>query len=163
MIILGLDPGTMITGYGFVVANADRVSVKEVGVIKPPSSLPLHQRIKRIYQTLESLVSQYQPDVAVLEKLYAHHKHPATAPIIAHARGVICLLCAQKDIELAEYSVKRIRQSVTGNGNATKIQTREFVCSQMRLDPKSLTLDASDALALALGHLNMGSGKVIGG
>ncbi len=155
MVILGLDPGTRITGYGIISAESRKVSVKEVGVVKPPSALPLKDRIHRIYDSLEELIELYKPQVAVLEKLYAHHEYPATAPIIGHARGVICLLCAQKKIELVEYSVKRVRQSVTGNGNATKEQTREFVSVQMNLDPKSLTLDASDALALALGYVNM--------
>lgn len=74
---------------------------------------------------------------------------------MGHARGVICLACAQQSVELVEYSVKRVRQSVTGNGNATKIQTRRMVAHLLNIDESHLTLDASDALALALGHARM--------
>ncbi|HQP10761.1 MAG TPA: crossover junction endodeoxyribonuclease RuvC, partial [Candidatus Omnitrophota bacterium] len=81
--------------------------------------------------------------------------HPVTASKLGHVRGVICLLCAQKKIELIEYSVKRIRKALIGNGGATKLQVRQTVARMLRIDETKLTLDASDALALALGHLGM--------
>ncbi|PIW58109.1 MAG: hypothetical protein COW13_05530 [Candidatus Omnitrophica bacterium CG12_big_fil_rev_8_21_14_0_65_50_5] len=160
-IILGLDPGTCITGYGIISVERE-ITVKDVGVVKPPSGLPMPERIHRIYVFLEELVEKHRPQTAVLEKLYAHALHPATAPVIGHVRGVICLLCMQKKIELIEYSVKRVRQNLTGNGNATKEQTRQFVCGQLGLDAATLTLDASDALALALGYVNMNSAVTAG-
>ena len=155
MIILGIDPGTRVTGYGCIETGERKLIVKEAGVIKPDGKDLLQNRIHRIYNSLEAVVDQYQPQVIVLEKLYAHHQFPATAPVIGHVRGVICLLAVQKKIELIEYSVKRVRASVTGNGNATKEQTRDFLSMQLHLDPKTLTLDASDALALAMAYINM--------
>lgn len=155
MVILGLDPGTHVTGYGVVTVDNGKLAVKEAGVIKPPAKSALKDRIHRIYAALEAVTNQYSPTVIVLEKLYSHHAFPATAPVIGHVRGVICLLCAQKEIELAEYDVKRVRKNLTGNGNATKDQTRKFVSIRCGLDPKTLTLDAGDALALAMAHVNM--------
>ena len=88
----------------------------------------------------------------VLEKLYAHYKHPTTACILGHVRGVICLLCSNRSLELVEHSVKRIRKALIGNGNASKQQIRECVSHILNSNSNKLSLDASDALALALGY-----------
>ncbi|MBZ0166899.1 MAG: crossover junction endodeoxyribonuclease RuvC [Candidatus Omnitrophica bacterium] len=155
MRIVGVDPGTRATGYGFIESAGSRHTLLEVGTIVPKSAEALPQRIYKIYSILEQLIAQYQPEVLVLEKLYSHHRHPATVAIIGHVRGVICLLTAKADIQLAEHSVKRIRKAITGNGNATKVQTRRMVAHAFKIDEKTLTLDASDALALGLGYLYM--------
>lgn len=155
MRIVGVDPGTRATGYGFIESTGSRHTLLEVGTIVPKSSDALPQRIYKIYSILEQLIAQYQPEVLVLEKLYSHHRHPATVAIIGHVRGVICLLTAKEGIPLAEHSVKRIRKAITGNGNATKVQTRRLVAHAFKIDEKTLTLDASDALALGLGYLYM--------
>jgi len=155
MRIVGIDPGSKITGYGFIDTQGPKVKILEVGTIQPKYKDPLHVRNNKIYSCLKDLIEEFRPDVLVLEKLYAHYKHPATAIILGHVRGVICLLCAQCDIELAEYSVKRIRKALTGNGNSTKDQTRSVVAHTLNIDEKKLTLDASDALALALGHAQL--------
>ena len=152
MIVLGIDPGLKATGYGFVNFDKQAVKLLETGTIEPKSRDKFQYRIKTIFQNLEELVEKYQPDVLVLEKLYAHYNHPTTAAIMGHLRGVICLLCAQREIELVEHSVKRIRKTITGNGNATKIQTQRVVAHMLKIDENKLTLDASDALALALGY-----------
>jgi crossover junction endodeoxyribonuclease RuvC len=91
----------------------------------------------------------------VLEKLYSHYKHPATAPILGHVRGVICLAAAQEKITLIEQSVKRIRKALCGNGNASKHQAQEFVKRLLNIKAASFKLDASDALSLALGQAHM--------
>jgi len=98
------------------------------------------------------LIENYQPNVLVLEKLYSHSRHPITSSILGHVRGVICLLCAQKDLELVEHSVKRIRKAITGNGNASKLQTQKFVLHVLGIKDRQFSIDASDALALALGY-----------
>jgi len=98
---------------------------------------------------------RHAPQVMVLEKLYAHYKHPVTASIMGHARGVICLVCAERGVELVEESPKRVRKAVVGNGNASKQQTLRVVANFLKIDPARLTLDASDALALALGYAHM--------
>ncbi len=152
MRILGIDPGLNITGYGCIENNDGRLKLLETGIIKPKKKADLSNRLGKIYSLLSELIDQYKPQVLVLEKIYSHSVHPATAAILGHARGVICLLCDHKDIRLSEESVKRIRKSLIGNGNATKLQVRRAVSQMLQIDEDKLTLDASDALALAIGY-----------
>jgi len=153
--ILGIDPGLKATGYGFVECRKRRIILVETGTIQPKPSDSIENRLNRIYTILKDLIQRHQPQILVLEKLYAHYKHPITSSILGHVRGVVCLLCSQEKIELVEHSAKRIRKAVTGNGNASKLQTQRVVAHQLNLDEKKLTLDASDALALALGCIQI--------
>lgn len=155
MRIIGIDPGLKATGYGVIDYHNRTVKLVETGTIEPKQKDQIQNRLLKIHTLLTEVLTQHQPQVLVLEKLYAHYKHPATASIIGHARGVVCLTCAEKEIELAEYSVKRIRKAVVGNGNASKEQTRRIVAHLLKIDESKLTLDASDALALALGFVNI--------
>lgn len=155
MRIAGIDPGLKATGYGFIEYQPSGIQLLETGTIQPRVKDLIQNRIQKIYTNLGTLMDQYRPDVLVLEKLYAHTRHPATAPVLGHVRGVICLLCAQKNVALAEHSVKRIRQALTGNGNASKIQTQRMVAHTLSINEQTLTLDASDALALALGYVRI--------
>ena len=155
MRILGVDPGSLITGYGFIDFVNNRLKVLEAGTITPKKKDPLNYRIEHIYCCLAKLIDEYKPEVLVLEKIYSHHLHPATSNIIGHARGVICLLSAQKKISLIEHSVKRIRKAVVGNGNATKQQTRRMICHLLKIQEERLPIDASDALALAIGFTHI--------
>jgi len=155
MIILGVDPGLRATGYGVIEISYRpdyRVKLLEAGTINPKEKDLIENRIQKIYQNLNDIIKQHTPQIMVLEKLYAHHKHPTTASLLGHVRGVICLTCAQNSLELVEYSVKRIRKSVVGNGSATKQQTRHSVEQALKIGEGKLTLDASDALALSLGY-----------
>ena len=155
MRILGIDPGLKVTGYGVIDFENYKIKSLEAGVIEPKEKDLIQNRIHKVYKNLDAILLQYQPQVMVLEKLYAHYKHPTTACILGHVRGVICLLCAQRNIQLIEHAVKRIRKAITGNGNAQKLQTRSMVAHLLKIDEQKLTLDASDALALALGHTYM--------
>lgn len=158
MKILGIDPSLKATGYGLIevsTSSSRQVKLLEVGTIEPRSKDSLPNKISKIYRHLDDIIAQYAPDVMVLEKLYAHYKHPTTACILGHARGVMCLLCAQRKVKLVEHSVKRIRKALLGNGNASKEQAREVVAHILKFDPGNVTLDASDALALALGYAHL--------
>lgn len=155
MRIIGVDPGLKATGYGVIELHAARPKVLEVGSIEPKVSLLIEQRLEKIHACLNSLIEQYSPDLMILEKLYAHYKHPTTAIKLGHARGVICLLSAQYKMQLVEYSVKRVRKALLGNGNATKQQVRHMIEQSFNIKEGQLTLDASDALALALAHASM--------
>lgn len=157
-IVLGVDPGMRVTGYGvleIVCVPEYRVKLLEAGTINPKQKDFFENRIHKVHQNLSEIIQQYTPQVMVLEKLYAHHKHPTTASLLGHVRGVICLLCAQHKMELVEHSVKRIRKSLVGNGSATKQQTKRAVEHILNISEGRLTLDASDALALALGFGQM--------
>ncbi len=159
MRVLGIDPGSYITGYGVIEFQGGKLKLLETGIVKPKHAGLIQHRIQTIYHHLEDVVETYRPDVLILEKLYTHGQRLTTASVLGHVRGVICLLCAEKNIMLAESSVKRIRKSVTGNGNATKEQTQAMVAHILNLDQDKLTVDASDALALALGYLSLNPDK----
>ena len=161
MRIIGIDPGLKATGYGVIDYNRPKIILLETGTICPRQKDLIQHRIQKVYNTLQIIIDQYKPEILVLEKLYAHYKHPATAAILGHLRGVICLMCAQNKIPLAEYSVKRIRSAVVGNGNASKIQTQRIVSQTLNIDESKLTLDASDALALALGYIYINSRQLL--
>ena len=161
MRILGIDPGLKATGYGIIELKGHGVWLVETGTIQPKQKDLLQNRLSKIYRILAGIIDEHRPNVLVLEKLYAHYKHPTTAAILGHARGVICLLCAEKEIELVEHSGKRIRVALTGNGNATKAQTQRMVAHALNIDERKLTLDASDALALALGYVHLMSTQLM--
>ena len=160
MRILGVDPGFKATGYGCIESEGRSIHLIETGTVEPKQKDLIQNRIQKVYMILGSIIDEHQPQILVLEKLYAHHKHPVTASKLGHVRGVICLLCAQRNIVLVEHSVKRIRKALVGNGNATKVQTRKTVAHLLKIDEEKLTLDASDALALALGYVRMQSHKI---
>jgi len=122
MRILGIDPGLITTGYGVVDVQAGGVKVLEAGIIEPNIKVLFEVRLLKVHLHITTILQAHHPDIVVLEKLYSHHKHPATVAILGHVRGVICLSVAQQKIELVEQSVKRIRKALIGNGNATKIQ-----------------------------------------
>ena len=162
MRILGVDPGLNATGYGVIDLVNGRVKVLEAGTIEPNAKAAFAERIAKVHQHISALLTAHKPDVAVLEKLYAHYKHPTTACVLGHVRGVICLSVAQHRVKLAEHSVKRVRKALVGNGNATKLQTQAFVKRLLNIERTELALDASDALALALGHAHMLKFKLFG-
>jgi crossover junction endodeoxyribonuclease RuvC len=161
MRILGVDPGLRTTGYGLVELKAGGVKVLEAGTIEPDPKSAFELRLFKIHLHLTTILEAHHPDIVVLEKLYAHHQHPATAPVLGHVRGVICLSVAQQKVTLVEQSVKRVRQALTGNGNATKAQCQEFVKRLLNIKSPSFKLDASDALSLALGQAHMMRYKLI--
>ncbi|MBF0532767.1 MAG: crossover junction endodeoxyribonuclease RuvC [Candidatus Omnitrophica bacterium] len=155
--MLGIDPGLKATGYGLIDIYGNDCRLIETGTIITSADDSLQNRIGKIYRLLAEFISEFQPQILVLEKLYAHTLHPMTASVLGHVRGVICLLCSQKNIGLVEYSPKRIRQAITGNGNAAKTQVKRLVGHMLGIDEAKLTLDAGDALALALGYKFMTS------
>jgi crossover junction endodeoxyribonuclease RuvC len=153
MKIMGIDPGLKATGYGVVESDREgRVKALEAGSIEPKAKLALTEKLLKIHQYLTDIVVRQKPDTVVLEKLYSHCAHPMTVAVMGH---VICLVCAQQGVALVEESPKRVRKAVVGNGNASKEQTRRVVANFLKIDPDQLTLDASDALALALAYAGM--------
>lgn len=158
MRILGVDPGLKATGYGVLEVLSPRRTqaiLVETGTIEPRQSDGIETRIHTVYHHLSEIILQHHPSIMVLEKLYAHYRHPTTACLLGHVRGVICLVCAKHGLELVEHSVKRIRKALVGDGNASKQQTRKAVTDMLGIDAKKMPLDASDALALAVGYVAM--------
>ena len=155
MRILGIDPGLQVTGYGLIEAKDENLKVLEAGVIKTSPKNKIQQRVNKVYQGLEGLITQFSPNVMVLEKLYSHYKHPTTAILMGHVRGVICLLCGEKKIELINYPSTRIKKAITGRGHATKGQVQGMVQHFLSLKSIPEPNDVADALAIALSHAFM--------
>jgi crossover junction endodeoxyribonuclease RuvC len=152
MIILGVDPALSITGYGVINATKTSLSLLEAGIISTSPRDILPNRLNRIYKAIIKLVSDTKPDCLVLEKLYAHYRHPTTAYLLGQARGVICLACATKNIPLVEYAATRIKKAIVGRGLASKYQVQRMVANTLGLNSVPKFTDVTDALALALAH-----------
>jgi len=150
--ILGIDPGTAITGYGLIrEADDGALLALDYGVIRTPSSDPLHIRLIHIYQSLVDLIQQYQPQAIAVEELF-FSKNARTALSVGHARGVILLAIAQSGIPFFQYKPAQIKQAVTGYGAADKKQIQEMVRMLLALDVIPKPDDAADALAIAICH-----------
>jgi crossover junction endodeoxyribonuclease RuvC len=152
MRIVGVDPALTITGYGVVDSDKGRISLIEAGIISTSAKQFLAYRLEKIHRAIEKLINDTRPDVMVLEKLYAHYRHPTTAFILGEARGVICLASAQANIPLIEYPATRIKKAIVGQGLAGKYQVQRMVCTALNISQLPKYTDVTDALALAIAH-----------
>ena len=152
MRILGIDPALTITGYGVVDLKQNRLILFEAGIVSTSSKEPLNERLSKIYSAVKRLIRDTNPDVIVLEKLYAHYRHPTTAYLLGHARGVICLACAECDVPLIEYAATRVKKAVVGRGLASKYQIQKMVADILNLNRLPKYMDVTDALALAIAY-----------
>ena len=159
MLILGIDPGLNITGYG-IIEDKNDLKFVDAGYIKTASNQSIEKRLLKIYNSLNELIKKYKLQAIVLEKLYAHYKHPVTACLLGHARGAICLAGAQNNIELFEYGATRIRKAITGKGNSSKLQIQQMALHILDLKPTNkMILDVTDALAVAIAHHYIEKGR----
>lgn len=149
-IILGIDPGTRVTGYGVVDVTGDRFSCLDYGVIAPPSGFSLAERVDFINQGLENLYQTHHPDHTAVEKVF-FGKNPEVAFKLGHIYA-LCLLQSRKNgSEFFEYPARFVKKSITSSGRASKEWTRQFVNNVFSLKEQK-ALDATDALAVALCH-----------
>lgn len=158
MIILGIDPALTVTGYGVIDCKKNKISLLEAGVVTTDSREATPKRLDKIYRAITKLILDTKPDVMVLEKLYAHYRHPTTAFILGEARGVICLACAREGLPLVEYAATRIKKAIVGQGLASKYQVQRMVTGILNLNAVSKYTDVTDALALAIAHSYIGRG-----
>ncbi|MBC8436552.1 MAG: crossover junction endodeoxyribonuclease RuvC [Candidatus Omnitrophica bacterium] len=155
MVILGVDPALSVTGYGAIDAGRNNIFLLEAGVITTPPQEALPQRLDKIFRGVTKLISDTKPAVLVLEKLYAHYRHPTTAYLLGHARGVICLACSRQNVAMVEYAATRVKKAVVGRGQASKEQVQRMVLNFLKVDVVPKYTDVTDALALALAHSNI--------
>ncbi len=156
-LILGIDPGTAVTGYGVVAKEADgAVSLVECGVVRTSSGQALAVRIREIYEAVAALIARHAPSVVVVEDVF-QGKNVQSALKLGHARGAILLAAALCEIPIAEYSPREIKKAVVGNGNATKDQVGFMVQQRLRLKAPPSPADAADGVAAALCHCVMGA------
>lgn len=148
-IILGVDPGTLITGYGVIEVRNRTTTLLSCDAIKNTSDESMPLRLKRIYNTLCAVIEKYHPDEFAIETAF-YGKNVQSALKIGHARGVAILAAVQYEIPTAEYSPREVKKAVTGNGGASKQQVQYMVQSQLRLHSLPKHFDVTDALAVAL-------------
>ena len=151
MRILGLDPGTASTGYGIIDSIDGRLSVVTFGVIKTPAGESASMRLQTIYNELNDLIAQYQPDCAGIEELF-FGRNITTAISVGQARGVLLLALANANIPIGEYSPPKIKDSVAGYGKADKAQVQLMVRNLLDLEETPRPDDAADGLAVAITH-----------
>lgn len=154
MLVVGIDPGTATTGYGFVRENdqGDLIAV-DYGVIQTPAGLPLEQRLLQLYQDLKSLLLLHHPDQGAVEKLF-FSQNVTTAIAVGQGRGVVMMALAEAGMRVAEYTPLEVKNAVVGYGRADKRQIQEMVKAMLALDSIPKPDDAADALAVAITHLH---------
>ncbi len=149
--MLGVDPGTAITGYGMVRLAGGVVEPVIYGVITTPASLPLPVRLQHLYRQLQTLIDAHHPTEASVEELF-FARNTRTALSVGHARGVILLALADADLPTYEYTPLQVKQAITGYGRAGKEQMQQMVRLLLRLEAIPQPDDVADALAVAICH-----------
>lgn len=148
--VLGIDPGLYVTGYAAVDFGGAEPAVVEAGALRTNARLDLSGRITQLHADLAEILAEMTPDLAAIEQLYAHYKHPRTAILMGHARGIVLLACRQAGVAVRSLSATAVKKGITGNGHASKLQVQRAVQSILKLKALPQPPDVADALAIAL-------------
>ncbi len=150
-IILGIDPGTVVMGYGLIEVKGNAIRLLDMNSLKPGKVTDTYKKLQLIYNSVSGLIIKYKPDVFAIEAPF-FGKNVQSMLKLGRAQGVAIAAAMRHGLEVTEYSPKKIKQSITGNGNASKEQVLKMLqrIVQFTEDPKYL--DASDALAVAVCH-----------
>ncbi len=146
--ILGIDPGLDRTGYAVIETNPLRAM--DAGVVRSEASMGLPRRLREIELGLSEILDEHDVDLVAVEELYAHYKHPRTAILMGHARGVILLVAARAGVDVISLQATRIKKTLTGNGHASKRQMQEAIAHVLGLSEPPEPADVADALAIAV-------------
>ena len=152
MKVLGIDPGLGNTGYGIVSAVNNNFELIDFGVIKTNSKDKLAHRLQIIFNEISQLINEHKPTIFSIEEIF-YSKNVKSSLLLGHARGVAIAAASTRKIIVYEYSARKIKQSLTGNGNAHKEQVRFMVKNLLKMDTVPKSNDASDALGIALCYL----------
>ncbi|HOM04422.1 MAG TPA: crossover junction endodeoxyribonuclease RuvC [Candidatus Kapabacteria bacterium] len=153
MIILGVDPGSVLCGYGVVEHNGRNIALVEYGVIEAKRRhQDFNQRLKEIFSRLNSVIDRTNPDAAAFEALF-YSKNAQSLIKLSHARAAAILAVTNNDIPIIEYSAREIKKSVTGRGSASKEQVQFMVRNLLSIEETPQFFDATDALAVAICHV----------
>jgi crossover junction endodeoxyribonuclease RuvC len=154
MIVLGIDPGTAITGWSVVREEADgHPTLVDCGTIQTTASTPLPQRLRQIFQKVTALVARYEPQTVAVEEVF-FSKNVRTAMSVGQARGVILLAAALADLPVHGYTPLQVKQAISGYGSADKAQVQQMTALLLGLDAVPTPDDAADAIAVAVCHLH---------
>jgi crossover junction endodeoxyribonuclease RuvC len=153
MLILGIDPGTAITGYGLLREYSDgQLETVAYGVLRTKARTPMPERLLSLYEQLSELIAQYSPDAMAIEELF-FGKNVTTGIKVAQARGVLLLAAAQVNLPVREYKPNEAKMAITGYGGADKQQMQEMMRQLLNLDDIPRPDDAADGLAIAYADL----------
>lgn len=159
MRILGIDPGTRASGYGVVDGEGHRLRFVASGVVQPPAREVLPRRLLVLAEELDALIRKFHPDALAVENLF-YAKNIRSAITLGQAQGVALFTAARHDLPITEYAPATIKLAVVGTGRAEKGQVQRMVCALLNLPRIPGSLDASDALAVAICHLHhVGNGE----
>ncbi len=159
MIILGIDPGYAIVGYGLVEYKNNRFKALSHGAITTAAGRPFNLRLEFIFDGLNKIIEEYKPSVMAIEKLF-FNTNQKTAIDVSQARGVLVLAAQKAGLKIAEYTPLQVKQSVVGYGRAEKKQVQEMTKIILNLDKLPKPDDAADALALAICHAHSNSSLI---
>ena len=148
--VLGIDPGLRITGYAAVEYAGGEPVILEAGTLRTSANADMSERISQIHADLAELLAEVRPDLVGIEQLYAHYKHPRTAILMGHARGVVLLACHHAKVSVRNLPATHVKKSLTGNGHASKLQMQRAIQAICRLPKLPEPPDVADALAIAL-------------
>lgn len=151
MIIIGIDPGTGILGFGVIDVDKNKMKMIDAGVITTPAHTPHDERLEDIFDSLSEIIEQTKPDAMAIEKLF-FSQNVTTAMTVSQARGVAMLVGKKSGLTIAEYTPQQIKQTLTGYGKADKKQVQEMVRIQLGLKDVPKPDDCADALAAAITH-----------
>lgn len=152
MRILGVDPGLQCTGYGLIESLPPHCALVDGGVVRTDASGSLEVRLATLAAGLREIVMEHDPDVMVVEELYAKYRHPRTAILMAHARGVVLQVAAERGLTVVAYPASLVKRSLVGHGRASKQQVAMMVVHLLGLGALPQPDDVTDALALCLCH-----------
>lgn len=150
-IILGLDPGTTVMGYGVILVKGNKLTTLQLGVIHLSKYKSHELKLKKIFERVTHVIEEFGPDEVALEAPF-FGKNVQSMLKLGRAQGVAMAAALTRDIPITEYAPKKVKQSVTGNGNASKEQVAAMLQSILKLKEIPKLLDATDALAVALCH-----------
>lgn len=160
MIILGIDPGYAIVGWGVIEYTSNRFTVIDYGAVTTEAGTPFNDRLKAVYDGIDSIMKRYSPEALSIEKLF-YNTNAKTVIDVAQARGVINLAAVQNNIPIFEYTPLQVKQSVVGYGRAEKKQVQEMTRVILKLAKIPKPDDTADALAMAICHAHA-SGSMLG-
>jgi crossover junction endodeoxyribonuclease RuvC len=152
MRILGIDPGTVVTGYGVIEGEDDEIALVDYGTLTGPEKLPISERLSLIYNQLMDIIGRHRPDVVAVEQPFVA-KNARTALAIGRAQAIALLAAANRKIPAYEYTPAQVKQRVANYGASSKEQIQEMVRLQLGLAEIPQPNDAADALAVAICHL----------
>lgn len=150
-IILGIDPGTITTGYGIIRISSHQIDAVDFGCIKPPIKASSAEKYLVIFNGIEELLNKFTPNAVAVEGQFVH-KNAMSALKLGMARGMALLAAAKRNISIYEYAPRKAKLAVVGNGAASKYQVQKMIQLQLKLHTLPEPEDAADALALALCH-----------